>query len=98
MKYDIVKNDEGPLRRPVNGQVLPDGLNHTNREKGKQMIINLDEEGEGGLPERHPGLENRLAGIENYFSVRYGKSHRHYDYIYGPKLIAWLDLVVPSPP
>ncbi|TFK53536.1 hypothetical protein OE88DRAFT_1626305 [Heliocybe sulcata] len=65
MKYDIAKNEEGPLRKTV--KVEPDrdneavGLSSTNRPPAGPDIT----------ADRYAGLDERLKNIETHFSVRY---------------------------
>jgi len=66
MKYDIAKNEEGPLRRTVKVGVT---AQDTSDPKGKQRQTAV---GDDGLTrERHPGLDERLTNIETHLSVRY---------------------------
>jgi hypothetical protein len=69
MKYDIAKNEEGPLRRTVKSQLDTQSTN-----KGKQKAVDLNENNgdEGCLTTRHPGLDSRLTDIEAHLAVRYG--------------------------
>ena len=83
MKYDIAKNEEGPLRRTV----LAAAVHETGRmdggegdDKGKGKVR---EDAGSGLPvvsrpvtgENHPGLDERLRNIEAHLAVRYGSFH-----------------------
>jgi hypothetical protein len=65
MKYDIAKNEEGPLRRTVKVGVAFQDLD----SKGKQQQTIADD---GGFSkERFPGLDERLINLETHLSVRY---------------------------
>ncbi|KAG5641894.1 hypothetical protein DXG03_003981 [Asterophora parasitica] len=97
MKYDIAKNEEGPLSRTV----------HTSEEKGKGKE-KMEGEGEGlrvlGEGEagwaapRHPGLDERLRNVEAHLAVRYGVWQ--WCLLFPPGLAhAYLEYIaVPSPP
>lgn len=68
MRYDIAKNEEGPLRRTVG---KPPALADSKGE-GKA------EERHSGTgqvtSERHPALDERLTNAETHLAVRYGAS------------------------
>ena len=65
MKFDIAKNEEGPLRRTLKVEVK----NENNRPTDKTI--------EGEHPpvtaNRHPGLDERLKNLETHLAMRYGK-------------------------
>jgi hypothetical protein len=67
MKYDIAKNEEGPLRRtikvPATAQDIP-------KSKSKQRRTTVNEDSLSR--ERHPGLDERLVNLETHLAVRYG--------------------------
>ena len=63
MKYDIAKNEDGPLRRTMKGSGLQN--DDTDFNKGNQNIS-------GENADRHPGLAERLGNIETHLAVRYG--------------------------
>ncbi|KAG6874019.1 hypothetical protein C0995_007976 [Termitomyces sp. Mi166 len=75
MKYDIAKNEEGPLSRTMNTSDVQD------TGKGKQKA--KDEESQGSSSQsmadseedltasKHPGLDERLRNIETHLAVRY---------------------------
>lgn len=68
MRYDIAKNEEGPLRRTVKVGV---GFQDHPDSKGKQRQTIADD---GGFSkERFPGLDERLINLETHLSVRYGE-------------------------
>lgn len=61
MKYDIAKNEDGPLRRTVKA---PDG-----KEQLKEKIGALTDD----TPSEHqPAVDERLKNIESHVAVRYG--------------------------
>lgn len=62
MKYDIARNDDGPLRR-------------TTAPSGSQPKISNPAESSSFVDESiHSGLDGRLKDVEEHLSVRYGKS------------------------
>ena len=64
MKFDIAKNEEGPLRRTLKVEMK----NEENRPTDKTI--------EGDHPvtaNRHPGLDERLKNLETHLAMRYGK-------------------------
>lgn len=63
MKYDIAKNEDGPLRRTMKGSGLQN--DDTDFNKGNQSISGVN-------AERHPGLAERLENIETHLAIRYG--------------------------
>ena len=63
MKYDIAKNEDGPLRRTMKGSGLQN--DDTDFNKGNQNSS-------GENADRHPGLAERLGNIETHLAVRYG--------------------------
>lgn len=68
MKYDIAKNEEGPLRRTVKvGMTFQDGLD----SKGKQPQTAADDGSLG--KERYSGVDERLLNLETHVSIRYGE-------------------------
>jgi hypothetical protein len=69
MKYDIARNEEGPLRRTV--KLQPPIQQVDGKTKGMQKAVGSEED-EGWLTSRHPGLDARLADVETHLSVRYG--------------------------
>ncbi|KAI6166048.1 hypothetical protein EDD17DRAFT_1550402 [Pisolithus thermaeus] len=59
MKYDIAKNEDGPLRRTVQG---------VNRKEEQEKPVALSESSES---KDHPALDERLKNIEAHLAVRY---------------------------
>lgn len=74
MKYDIAKNEDGPLRRTLKSSVAPGASSTNSPEKPKHP------EGSGAIEstvyvptaERYPALDERLGNIETHLAVRYG--------------------------
>ncbi|KAJ4464617.1 hypothetical protein C8J55DRAFT_267710 [Lentinula edodes] len=82
IKYDIVKNEDGPLRRTmrshdVSGSTTTTVLPSTSTYKGKARATAFkNEKAEATVvkdlsSERHPGLDDRLINIENHLAIRY---------------------------
>ncbi|KAK7473100.1 hypothetical protein VKT23_001200 [Stygiomarasmius scandens] len=83
MKYDIAKNEDGPLRRTVKLSVNPptDSGASTSTSasdtKGKDKVQNTKKDSvtvkaeDSATAEQHPGLDERLTNIEEHFAVRY---------------------------
>jgi hypothetical protein len=65
MKYDIAKNEEGPLRKTVKLEEPPSRRDTVDRPAAQ-------EDDEGLLSNAHPGLDGRLKDIEAHLAVRYG--------------------------
>ena len=63
MKYDIAKNEDGPLRRTLRSTVP---------EEAKQEPSSTSSSRPDITAERHPGLDERLRNIETHLAVRYG--------------------------
>ncbi|KAI0000477.1 hypothetical protein BJV77DRAFT_390513 [Russula vinacea] len=62
MKFDIAKNEEGPLRRTLKVEVK----NENNRPTDKTI------EGEHPVTaNRYPGLDERLKNLETHLAMRY---------------------------
>jgi hypothetical protein len=70
MKYDIAKNEDGPLRKTMKLAVVSQDVSKS-EGKRKKSVVTEDKLGR----ERHPGLDERLGNIEKHFAVRYGKYH-----------------------
>lgn len=62
MKYDIAKNEDGPLRRTVKG---PDGK----EAQAKEKLGPLTDDTPSGL---QPAIDERLKNIESHVAIRYG--------------------------
>lgn len=64
MRYDIAKNEDGPLRKTMKGR----------EEAGVKGDIDRSTTLEHGLTaEQYPALDERLRNIEAHLSVRYGE-------------------------
>jgi hypothetical protein len=64
MKFDIAKNEEGPLRRTLKIEMK----NENNRPADKTI------EGDHSVTaNRHPGLDERLKNLETHLAMRYGR-------------------------
>lgn len=62
MKFDIAKNEEGPLRRTLTAEA-----------KDEKHIIKAESADGNGLvtASRHPGLDERLKNLETHLTMRY---------------------------
>lgn len=60
MKYDIAKNEDGPLRRTMKG--------HSRTETAEPSIALSDH----SETKDQPALDERLKNIEAHLAVRYG--------------------------
>ena len=64
MKFDIAKNEDGPLRRTLKVEMK----NQNNRLADKTT------EGDHLITaSRHPGLDERMKNLETHLAMRYGK-------------------------
>jgi hypothetical protein len=64
MKFDIAKNEDGPLRRTLKVEMK----NENNRPVDKTI------EGDHLVTaSRHPGLDESLKNLETHLAMRYGK-------------------------
>ncbi|EKM74933.1 hypothetical protein AGABI1DRAFT_47181, partial [Agaricus bisporus var. burnettii JB137-S8] len=74
MKYDIAKNDEGPLRRTKvkkdekHSPLSKPNSHETPLATGNTIVVPNDQE---SLPKHHPGADERLGNIETHMAVRY---------------------------
>lgn len=84
MKYDIAKNEDGPLRRTVKGL---DGK----AAKEKEKLAALADDTPSEL---QPGIDGRLKNIESHVAVRYGNVFHFFPKL--PPLI--VGKKVPAPP
>lgn len=69
MKYDIAKNEDGPLRKtmkPVDNN-SPSARVEIKKEDDATRDLN------SLTAERHPALDERLKNIETHVAVRYGR-------------------------
>ncbi|KAE9407086.1 hypothetical protein BT96DRAFT_851083 [Gymnopus androsaceus JB14] len=76
IKYDIAKNEDGPLRRtmrnrapsgPLEMTATPSPSTSTAKGKAKAALLPKNDVSS----DRHPGLDERLTNIESHLSVRY---------------------------
>lgn len=75
MRYDITKNEEGPLRRTVGKAAATDATANGKMDtKGKGKGKQIDENGTDVTRERYPALDERLVNAETHLAVRYGDS------------------------
>jgi hypothetical protein len=75
MKYDIAKNEEGPLRRTIKGEKasLIQGTKDLSHTQLGDSGAKTSTDNEDNFPAAcHPGLDERLGNIETHLSVRYG--------------------------
>jgi hypothetical protein len=72
MKYDIAKNEDGPLRRTVKGL---DGK----ESQAKEKLGPLTDDTPSGL---QPAIDERLKNIESHVAVCYGNA----SYVFFPNL------------
>ncbi|KAF5372039.1 hypothetical protein D9615_008036 [Tricholomella constricta] len=78
MKYDIAKNEEGPLSRTMHVAGAKEEEDRDDKGKGKAK---MDREGSlskvhgeseaGWTTQQHPGINERLWNIETHLAVRY---------------------------
>ncbi|KAF8482681.1 hypothetical protein DFH94DRAFT_728931 [Russula ochroleuca] len=59
MKFDIAKNEEGPLRRTLKVEMKDE--NNRPTDKGDHLVT----------ANRHPGLDERLKNLETHLAMRY---------------------------
>ena len=69
MKYDIAKDDWGPLSRSAKAGLLSEIPLEV---EVKPIIKEIDEEFTFA---RHPGLDERLKNIEDHVAIRFGMFH-----------------------
>ena len=67
MKYDIAKNEDGPLRKTVKSQ------KDVPREPEVTARTATVDQPDIPTSERYPGLDERLQNLETHLAVRYGK-------------------------
>ncbi|KAK1230249.1 hypothetical protein PQX77_006678 [Marasmius sp. AFHP31] len=84
MKYDIARNEDGPLKRTMKGRTAsieehaqPSSSTVKGKGKAQTRKSSVTSNPEAATPleaisaDRHPGLDERLANIETHLSVRY---------------------------
>lgn len=84
MKFDIAKNEEGPLRRTLAVEVKDENHILTDDSVDGNSLVTAS---------RHPGLDERLKNLETHLAMRYGTfvSSRH-------RAHSHKHVQVPSPP
>lgn len=73
MKYDIAKNDNGPLSRTKarkSNSRQPEPQTTSDGRARDPTVVPSDE---NALPRHHPGVDERLTDIETHLAVRYGQ-------------------------
>ena len=98
MKYDIAKNEDGPLRRTMKPGALP--TTDTGQPTTSSYdIVNHTVPTAEDYPsaERYPGLDERLQNIEKHLAVRYGRWKSLYAHSLSGSLTVG-HVTVPSPP
>ena len=73
MKYDIAKNEDGPLRRTMKTGVMS-GTDSNQPTAAAKDSVNRSTPSSEDYPsiERYPALDERLQNVEKHFAVRYG--------------------------
>jgi hypothetical protein len=64
MKFDIAKNEEGPLRRTLKVEVKHENDRSTDKTIESDHLVTAN---------RHPGLDERLKLLETHLAMRYGE-------------------------
>lgn len=72
MKYDIAKNEDGPLRRTLRSGTLPEAMQETSAAIQSHSSVRINETSDL-TSDRHPGLDERLRNAETHLAVRYGE-------------------------
>ena len=74
MKYDIAKNEDGPLRRTMKAGILPGAEPSQSTGPVKNSPYGVTQPAEDyPSAERYPALDERLQNVEKHFAVRYGR-------------------------
>ncbi|PCH36061.1 hypothetical protein WOLCODRAFT_108131 [Wolfiporia cocos MD-104 SS10] len=66
MKYDIAKNEDGPLRRTLKADLDHEPKTHISSKLDKPVV-----DGSSPSADRYPALDERIGNIESHLSVRY---------------------------
>ena len=69
MKYDIAKNEDGPLRRTM--KAAAPAQPESDAQEADRKVLGFAQEYPSA--ERYPGLDERLQNIEKHLAVRYGQ-------------------------
>ena len=74
MKYDIVKNDEGPLGKTMHG-TFKDSTEAFRSAPGQGMGGTIGGSKGKDVPtlDRHPGLTERFKNIEDHLAIKYSE-------------------------
>jgi hypothetical protein len=96
MKYDIAKNESGPLNRTMrSGGSVSEARDAPGQGKGGIKVRKATSE---ETMERYPGLEERFQNIEDHFAVSYGKLVLNESDLDDFKMLTTLFKTVPAPP
>ena len=68
MKYDIAKNEDGPLRKTLKTSMEPGKISAPPTSSGDNVPTS----------ERYPALDERLKNVETHLAVKYGMSTEFY--------------------
>ncbi len=82
MKYDIAKNEDGPLRRTMKDF----------HAEAQQATVTSSATKDAQI---HPGLDDRLKTVETHLAIRYGETPL---YAYDSRVFTYETIVVPSMP
>ena len=95
MKFDVAKNEGGPLRKTVSTNANSEAPEAARGKTGKVKIEDADDikREENISAERYPGLDERLRNIEEHIAVRYGNIS-----VVSHSMISDAFHAVPSPP
>ncbi|KAI9067269.1 hypothetical protein FKP32DRAFT_1563904 [Trametes sanguinea] len=93
MKYDIAKNEDGPLRRTLKSGVSGDAEPSVKatRDNAAPSLEAVP------TAQRYPALDERLQNIERHLAIRYGRC-RHVEILGLVLRYAGMSFAVPSPP
>ncbi|KAF8636790.1 hypothetical protein AX17_003268 [Amanita inopinata Kibby_2008] len=71
MKYDIAKNEDGPLKRTVKGADAVNADQKTERKHETVSVGARDDVAMSLVSEKYPALDERLGNLEKHLAVRY---------------------------
>ena len=71
MKYDIAKNEDGPLQRTMKANAAQEDA-RTDSPATLQSGAKLTSTQDNISAARYPGLDERIQNIEKHFAIRYG--------------------------
>ena len=76
MKYDIAKNEDGPLSRTVKVVEPSEKAKEKHDSEGSEFRMDaktgFGQSQDDLTSDQHPGLDERLSNIESHLAVRYG--------------------------